>query len=139
MNVPALRQAVIDTQQANGFIESLSINVIKWPCSPVDLALLRASFKPEPRYRRCRVSARRYAPRHAARSDLVPTDESWNAQAREYWGASRRSKGRTWKTQSAHEGTVSVVGEPLNGPQPRVAVAFQDPSRPWKGTWRSAW
>ncbi|WP_349972300.1 ABC transporter ATP-binding protein [Pseudomonas caspiana] len=34
--------------------------------------------------------------------------------------------------QTAREGSVSLLGEPLNGPHPRVAVAFQDPSLlPW--------
>ncbi|MBI6853207.1 ABC transporter ATP-binding protein [Pseudomonas cichorii] len=34
--------------------------------------------------------------------------------------------------QTPREGTVSLLGEPLQGPHPRVAVAFQDPSLlPW--------
>lgn len=34
--------------------------------------------------------------------------------------------------QTAHSGSVSLLGEPLKGPHPRVAVAFQDPSLlPW--------
>ena len=34
--------------------------------------------------------------------------------------------------QTAHGGSVSVLGQPLNAPHPRVAVAFQDPSLlPW--------
>ena len=34
--------------------------------------------------------------------------------------------------QTAHRGRVSLHGEPLEGPHPRVAVAFQDPSLlPW--------
>ncbi|GFM84787.1 ABC transporter ATP-binding protein [Pseudomonas cichorii] len=34
--------------------------------------------------------------------------------------------------QAPREGTVSLLGEPLQGPHPRVAVAFQDPSLlPW--------
>jgi NitT/TauT family transport system ATP-binding protein len=34
--------------------------------------------------------------------------------------------------QTPREGVVSVLGEPLNGPHPRIAVAFQDPSLlPW--------
>ncbi|NWB99691.1 ABC transporter ATP-binding protein [Pseudomonas gingeri] len=34
--------------------------------------------------------------------------------------------------QTAHEGRVHFLGEPLDGPHPRVAVAFQDPSLlPW--------
>ena len=34
--------------------------------------------------------------------------------------------------QSAHSGSVSVQGQPLTAPHPRVAVAFQDPSLlPW--------
>lgn len=34
--------------------------------------------------------------------------------------------------QKAHRGSVSLLGEPLNGAHPRVAVAFQDPSLlPW--------
>ncbi|AHF67782.1 MULTISPECIES: ABC transporter ATP-binding protein [Pseudomonas] len=34
--------------------------------------------------------------------------------------------------QVPREGTVSLLGEPLQGPHPRVAVAFQDPSLlPW--------
>ena len=34
--------------------------------------------------------------------------------------------------QSAHQGVVSVLGEPRTGPHPRVTVAFQDPSLlPW--------
>jgi NitT/TauT family transport system ATP-binding protein len=34
--------------------------------------------------------------------------------------------------QSSHEGSVSVGSERLNGPHPRIAVAFQDPSLlPW--------
>lgn len=34
--------------------------------------------------------------------------------------------------QTARKGSVSLLGEPLNGPHPRVAVAFQDPSLlPW--------
>lgn len=34
--------------------------------------------------------------------------------------------------QQPHRGSVSLLGEPLNGPHPRVAVAFQDPSLlPW--------
>ncbi|WP_367256960.1 ABC transporter ATP-binding protein [Pseudomonas sp. stari2] len=34
--------------------------------------------------------------------------------------------------QPAQHGSVSVLGEPLSGPHPRVAVAFQDPSLlPW--------
>lgn len=34
--------------------------------------------------------------------------------------------------QTAHAGTVHLLGEPLTAPHPRVAVAFQDPSLlPW--------
>ena len=34
--------------------------------------------------------------------------------------------------QTAHGGSVRVLGQPLNAPHPRVAVAFQDPSLlPW--------
>ncbi|WP_347900773.1 ABC transporter ATP-binding protein [Pseudomonas purpurea] len=34
--------------------------------------------------------------------------------------------------QAPHGGSVSLLGEPLSGPHPRVAVAFQDPSLlPW--------
>ncbi|WP_025129049.1 ABC transporter ATP-binding protein [Pseudomonas sp. PH1b] len=34
--------------------------------------------------------------------------------------------------QQAHQGTVSLLGEPITAPHPRVAVAFQDPSLlPW--------
>lgn len=34
--------------------------------------------------------------------------------------------------QAPHDGTVSLLGEPLDGPHPRVAVAFQDPGLlPW--------
>lgn len=34
--------------------------------------------------------------------------------------------------QKPHAGQVSLLGEPLDGPHPRVAVAFQDPSLlPW--------
>lgn len=34
--------------------------------------------------------------------------------------------------QAARDGRVSLLGEPLDGPHPRVAVAFQDPSLlPW--------
>lgn len=34
--------------------------------------------------------------------------------------------------QAPHRGSVSLLGEPLDGPHPRVAVAFQDPSLlPW--------
>ena len=34
--------------------------------------------------------------------------------------------------QTAHGGSVSVLGQPLSAPHPRVAVAFQDPSLlPW--------
>ncbi|WP_143121836.1 ATP-binding cassette domain-containing protein, partial [Pseudomonas sp. BIOMIG1BD] len=34
--------------------------------------------------------------------------------------------------QSPHKGQVSLAGEVLEGPHPRVAVAFQDPSLlPW--------
>lgn len=34
--------------------------------------------------------------------------------------------------QTAQQGRVELFGEPLNGPHPRVAVAFQDPSLlPW--------
>ncbi len=34
--------------------------------------------------------------------------------------------------QTPREGTVSLLGEPLQGPHPRVAMAFQDPSLlPW--------
>ena len=34
--------------------------------------------------------------------------------------------------QAPQGGSVQVLGEPLNGPHPRVAVAFQDPSLlPW--------
>src|SRR5476649_573293 len=34
--------------------------------------------------------------------------------------------------QTAHRGSVTLLGEPLDGPHPRVAVAFQEPSLlPW--------